>query len=426
MNPDANPAPGGSLLSNRAVVFCAILVLLVVAGILINRQVAPESAAALAEEPSETTRRSSEVAPPHPGEVNSASTAALAPGAPVTAERAPSFAERLELARQLVAALVQIDLSRGTLTPEQIEQWKQNLEILVQQGSAAVPAIGEFLNQNMDVSFGTLRGGNLAGYSSLRIGLIEALNQIGGAEALALSLETLQLTADPLEIARLIRNLEQIAPGEYHQTAIRAAQEALALAMSGQIPDRDVGPLFKVLEQYGDPASIQKLMEAQRQWRYYGALALAGLPDGQGIPALIQMVANPNVSKSGRDSFGFQILAQAAPQYSQAQEALLAEARTDGIPNNAWPPIASALSGEHVQFANHAFDMNARWPNVAGTKIFHLEQNQNFASTPRNMPAEQVREHLRLVDQLLAVTTNPAGVAALTQARSNLAAKLQN
>jgi hypothetical protein len=427
MNPNAKQTPSGLPISPRGLVICAVLFLLIPAGILIYRQASPEPLPPPAErietEP-DLSRRLVGLTSRNSGDFPvEASASGAANSAPL--ERSLSISERQEQARELVAALVQFDLTRGALTPEQIEQWKQNLHSLVQQGAAAVPAIREFLEQNMDINFGTLKGGNLDGYSSLRIGLIEALNQIGGPEALSLTLETLQMTADPLEIARLTRNLEQIAPGEYQQTALRAAHEALALALTGQIAGRDVGPLFKVLEQFGDFASIEKIVQAQPQWRYYGAMALAGLPDGEGIPALVQMVTNPNVSKASKDSFGFQMLAQVAPQYPQAREALIAQARGDQIPNTAWPSIASALGGEAVQFANNAFDANARWPNISGTKIYHLEQNQNFASTPLKMSPEQAQENLRILDQLLAVTTNPAAVGPLNKTRASLSALTQ-
>ena len=53
----------------------------------------------------------------------------------------------------------QVDFSRGPITKEQAEQWKQGLQGLIAQGSAAVPAIREFLEQNQELNFGAIAGG---------------------------------------------------------------------------------------------------------------------------------------------------------------------------------------------------------------------------------------------------------------------------
>src|SRR5260370_33992157 len=66
---------------------------------------------------------------------------------------APASAPRPELSpysRQLVAGL-QLN---GPLTAERIGEWKTNLQQLVQQGAASVPAIREFLEKNADLDFG--------------------------------------------------------------------------------------------------------------------------------------------------------------------------------------------------------------------------------------------------------------------------------
>src|SRR5262249_19078471 len=102
--------------------------------------------------------------------------------------------------RQLVASLTNLDLGRGTITREQAQQWKEGLHTLTQQGVAALPAIREFLEQNQDLNFAAVSGGGLMGQSSVRAGLIDALRQIGGPEATALMLQTMQTTALPSEI----------------------------------------------------------------------------------------------------------------------------------------------------------------------------------------------------------------------------------
>src|SRR5258708_3669827 len=73
---------------------------------------------------------------------------------PISTTPAASFAEATAYTRQLVFNLCRLDPLSGQLTPELAAKWKQNLQELVQQGAAVVPAIAEFLKKNMDVDFG--------------------------------------------------------------------------------------------------------------------------------------------------------------------------------------------------------------------------------------------------------------------------------
>src|SRR6185369_7678562 len=115
-------------------------------------------------------------------------------------------------AQQLITQMALVDVSRGVLTKEQTDQLNQNLKQLTEQGAMGVPAIREFLEKNQDLSFGDANVKSV-GYSSLRAGLLDALRQIGGPEAVAVSQQVLQTAADPTEIALLARNLEEAAPG---------------------------------------------------------------------------------------------------------------------------------------------------------------------------------------------------------------------
>ena len=103
--------------------------------------------------------------------------------------------------RQLVTSLSQLDVGHGPLTPEQAGAWKQTMQQLSEQKQVALPAIREFLQRNQDLSFDGVKGGNAVGYSSLRMGLLDALREIGGPEALAVSVGALQTTADRSAIA---------------------------------------------------------------------------------------------------------------------------------------------------------------------------------------------------------------------------------
>jgi hypothetical protein len=321
--------------------------------------------------------------------------------------------------------LTQVDLGRGELTEEQTQYMDQSLKQLVASGAAAVPAIREFLERNLDLSFEEVKGGKAVGYSSLRTGLLGSLQQIGGPEALQLSLQVLQTTADPREIALLTQNLEQLAPGEHRQEALNAIRETLEQASKGDLGRRDVGPLFQVLQTLDDSTVISELEKSQPQWSYYATMTLAGLPDGAGVPALIGSIKDPSVAGTARGNFALQMLAQIAPMYPDAAAALLEQARANQLSERAWRQIATGLGGDQYQFTKQLADGSLPAQNLSGLKGFHIESgNQNFYSTPvaATWPAEQIHQRRELIDQLLALNSNPAAAQALKDARASLVA----
>ena len=326
---------------------------------------------------------------------------------------APARVDPTPYSRQMMGTLTNIDFSKGPITPAQAEQWKLGLQALIGQGPAAVPAIREFLDLNHDLNFAAISGGDLLGQPSLRTALINALQQIGGPEATAQMVQILQTTTVPSEIALLAQNLEQLAPGQYRQEAINAANEVLGMAGKGELPGWDVGALFKMFQNYGDSAAASTLEQFQSQWKYYAAMSLAGLPAGQGVPGLIHQAQDPG---TGHD-FAFQMLAQAALQYPEASTALLEQAKLDHFSDSTWRKIATELAGEQ-------YLVGAPPPEtpLSGLKQFHIEAgNQNFYSLPASANA-QGAQGIALIDQLLGLTSNPAAIAALQSARASLSA----
>jgi hypothetical protein len=157
---------------------------------------------------------------------------------------------------QLVEALAGLKLEPGqtSITPEQAEKFKQNMAQLIQGGAGSVPAIHEFLTNNIDSAYDSVTGGDQLGYSSLRAGLLDALRQIGGPEAQVAMVQAIQTTAVPSEILELAKNLEQQAPGQYSDQIVSAAREALDMASQNQLgTNMEIGPVFKVIQSYSDP-----------------------------------------------------------------------------------------------------------------------------------------------------------------------------
>jgi len=355
-------------------------------------------------------------------DASSPTTADEPAGQPVASPAEGLRLEPTPYTRQLVANLTELDLSRGPLTPEQSDQWKAGLQVLVQQGSSAVPAIREFLEQNRDWDLGP---GSSLGYSSVRAGLLDALQQIGGPEAQALMLQTLQITSMPSEIAHLARYLEQQGPGQFREQIGTAVRETLAQAASGELRGYDVGPLFQVLQTYSDASTVAGLEKSLPKWNYYSALALANLPSGEGIPSLIRLAQEaPGTTARG---VALEALAQVAIQYPDASAALVELARSGKFSERNWLTAVAALGGERY-FIRDTGAEDASVPVGSGVRSFHLEaSNQNFYSTPAwgGMSPEQINERLGINDQLLAVSASPAVAQALQNTRASLLTKGQ-
>jgi hypothetical protein len=343
-----------------------------------------------------------------------------AAGSPVPVAAAAPRVEASPATRQLVSALTNLDFSRGSITPEAANQWKQSLQDLVGHGATAVPAIRDFLEQNKDFNFASIGGGDQLGQSSLRAAFLGALGQIGGPEATGLMISTLQSTTMPGEIAQIAQYLEQQAPGQYRQEVFNAANDILGMAGKGQLPGVDVGALFKVFQNYGDASAAGMLDQLQGPYRYYATMALANLPNSEGVATLVQGLQDP--SGAGRRDFSLEMLAQMAGDSPDAANALLQQAKTGQLSDATWRKIITGLTGDQYQIGAPPTDPGQTLATMPGLKTYHIESgNQNFYSLPLG-PDATTQSRLNLIDQLLATGPSQATVQALQAARAQLAA----
>jgi hypothetical protein len=327
-------------------------------------------------------------------------------------------------------ALVSHVKQMKVVTAEGATYIKRMLRDLRQQGEAAVPAIGAFLRQGEDVNFATMSGGQLVGHRTLRQAMIDTLREIGGSEAMAVSLQQVQQTREPLEVAMLARSLEKEEPGVHSEEVIQAIGNALQWAehaTAKELPD--VSPLFDRLRAYGGEQAVAVLERSVPQWGEYALIALAGLPDGAGIPSLTALagtadapVANPVLP--------FQILAQTTVHYPEAGDALVDLARAGQIPDQVWGAMGEALGGKHLQFSGKMFDGTPLAENStaasgarAPLKNYYIEWlNVRYEEDVMSVDwsAEQVEQQLALIGDLLEATSSPAAAQALQQARASL------
>jgi hypothetical protein len=336
----------------------------------------------------------------------------------------PAKPEATAYARQLLKAITRLDRANVPLTPEEADKWKANLEQLIKHGADGALAIAEFLQTNTDVRFGR-PGLELLGVDSVREALFDALVRIGGPEAVSATLQALQTSAEPREIALLARNLETLEPEAHRHEALSAAREILTIADSGKLPGSDVAPLFEVLQTYGGSDVVPELQEAGGKWQYYSAIALASLPDGVGIPALAQM-AQANGSET---TMAWQLLAQLSGKHNQAQLVLLSQAQAGQIPSSAWPFLVTALGGNEYRFENSVFVDPQGSGHRGNVSTAHVRAgNQTFynAFTPTNVTQEEIDARIAFIAQLRSVTSHAAALDALQQAEQLLLQRLPN
>jgi HEAT repeat protein len=305
-----------------------------------------------------------------------------------------------ERARRLVRDMTGWNVNHLALTQAEAQALRQQFQELKLQGTFAVAAIREFLSQNEDLNFNAPDVVKTAGYPSLRLGFLDVLAEVGGPDAVDAALETLKSTGDPLEVATLAGIVEKNAPGQHHDEFLGAARDVLTLAASGQLQGQRIAPAFEVLQTYGS-TDVLPFLQSQMsgKWRANAAIALAELPDGLGIPALIELARDPDLAGAGRGDVALRPLAQAARSYPEAFEALAELARNNTIPERAWPSIVSALAGS---------DFISNGTVLAEPK--RLEMN-----------VQAVEHRVSLLDRLAAATSNESASRLLQQQRTLLA-----
>jgi hypothetical protein len=354
----------------------------------------PESSAQESgQTPAATTPASSEPSTiPNPAATAERVPAVVAKRRPVQTPREPAVPPA-----QLTATLSQIDLKQP-ITAEQAGQWKQTLQQLVQQGSAAVPAIQDFLTQNHDASATAADVAGQLGYPSLRAGLIDALAQIGGPDGAAAMLQVLQASTVPADLPLLAKDLEAQAPGQYQQQILDATRQQLSMAMQGGMGDNpQVGPLFQVLaNEAANGANVsQDLQTYGSKWAYYSTIALASLPDGAGVSSLTQLAQNPQ----GNSTVAAQVLAQVSSQNPQALSSLIGMAASGQLSDHALAQLAPFLAGEQYELT----PPGGQPPE--GLQTIHMASgNQDFAAyvpAAGALTQAQIDQQVGAINQIL-------------------------
>jgi hypothetical protein len=325
-----------------------------------------------------------------------------------------------ESERDSLHKLLTLDNNSGPLTPEQAAEWRKQYQELLDRGNASIPAIREFLKSNIDFSLGD---NAQVGYKTARLAMLDALNQIGGNLGVLAMSEVLQSTADPREIAVLGQDLEKNDPGLHQGEVLAAAKDALAMAIAGTVVGRDVAPLFEVFQKFGGDAEIPVLEQSAATWGIYSMMALAQLPNDAGIASLIRFAKGQGASANVA---AVEMLGQIAGHSEDARNALVELARQGNLSAYTWVSLGPFLAGNQRVFLNTAFDSPIGQMNPNEVNMAYLPSSgQNFYNAPLGaMTPDQINQQTALVDNLLAVTTDPTGIQQLQHAKQILSQRL--
>jgi hypothetical protein len=152
-------------------------------------------------------------------------------------------------------------------------------------------------------------------------------------------------------------------------------------------------------------------------------VALAQLPEGAGVPSLIQMAQN----MSGSSLNALELLAQVSSQYPEARAALLELARSEKIRPSEWAYLTPLLAGDQYHFQNSVLDNSLPGGGASSVTAGHVSfGNQNFYTAPNvgGLTPERIDQQSALIDDLAALTTEPAAIQALQRSRDLLSSRV--
>jgi hypothetical protein len=118
-------------------------------------------------------------------------------------------------------------------------------------------------------------------------------------------------------------------------------------------------------------------------------------------------------------------LAELAPEYPEAAQALVEQVKTQRLSDLAWYGIASALAGTQMVYSETYLDTVVPPPNAIDPKSYSIPSNQQHYrsyNVSLQWTPEQIQKQLQLIEQLR--TVSPAAAAALEPTRAALAARL--
>lgn len=233
------------------------------------------------------------------------------------------------------------------------------LQMLADLGVEALPIVHEFLKQNKDVDYSgdvlneagerVSRGGfasrNVARTDflvppSLRLGLVDVLDQIGGEDAEGILAETLDTTGRGVEVAYIARVLQEEAPDKFRDNALKAAKDLLsnppAIDQPNRLDENARAYLYQVLAMYNDQSFVENAQallvtpegRVDRQALNY----LNNTLKDQAVPRLYTAYQDPKLTNQAERANILNALLNYAGPSSQANEVFKKVIADESVP----------------------------------------------------------------------------------------------
>jgi hypothetical protein len=231
--------------------------------------------------------------------------------------------------------------------------------------------------------------------ASLRAGLLNAVQEIGGPEAEQLLAQSLGGNSRPDEVLKLAHMLEQMAPGKYRDTVLAAAQAQLSAGAASQSP-KDAGQFYGVLAMYGDKTYVEQartqLLQADGRLNKDALDYLQTTLKQENLPLLNELLQSPQITD---------------PKQKEDVVKYVTElAGTDQQANQLW--YESAL--------------NPTLPDKAREKAITELEKRGFENrdNPTAYDLQLAQSRLQLLDALRAQVQDPNQLATVDQTRARL------
>jgi hypothetical protein len=311
-------------------------------------------------------------------------------------------------------------LSEESAPPGELLLLAQDIYLeLLSAGPAAIPEVLDFLASGQDLLLVSQPGSGFD-YQSLRLALIDALRQIGGADVERAFAQELQRTQSHAELEALAAALEWLQPGVYSEAILDRALTLLSELKSGFDAQFrvDSAPLFRVLQSAGDRDMISILQRMPHWLDGYAEVALANLPGGQGLDILARL-ARRDLRRLD-ESRALHLLAQLAVAELGAEQALLDLALAGSIPDQVWPLIGDILMGDrYLQLEEPPIDPrligSLRGSNPFAVHTISDRQVQSIYAVNYSavLSPQEAATRMALIDRFLDAPLSPAARDAL-------------
>jgi hypothetical protein len=179
-------------------------------------------------------------------------------------------------AGEILDRLLKLNPNTGEESRNRVfRQIVHHLQLLVELGPEALPVIQGFLKENKDVDYSSdvlnesgerisrtgFQSRNITRTDflvppSLRLGLVDVLDQMGSEDAIGILAEVLDSTGRGVEVAYIARVLQEEAPDKYRDNALKAAKDLLAnpppIDQPNRLDENARAYLYGVLSMFGD------------------------------------------------------------------------------------------------------------------------------------------------------------------------------